>query len=112
FFKEAHGQVTAMEADALVRILAVIIIPVEQRAWRSRSECQSVHAQCATDVQFAGAGHEVVAHRAHDGARYDTKEFLQCRPALYGRNLHVARLHPSVDHSAQLSHLDERSFWD
>src|SRR5215468_10393904 len=33
--EEAHGQVAAMEADTLVRIFAVVIIPVEQRARRS-----------------------------------------------------------------------------
>ena len=41
---------------ALSGSVAVVVVPVEQRAGRARGERESVHRHHAADVDFAGAG--------------------------------------------------------
>src|SRR5208283_3587838 len=80
--EEVLGKVAAMEADGLVGIVAVVVVPVEQGAGRFRGEAQGVHGDGAADVDFAGAGNQVVAHHAHDGAGDDAEVFFEGGPAL------------------------------
>src|ERR1051326_518679 len=47
--EEMLGKVAAVEADSLVRILAVIIVPIEQSAGSLRSKLQCMHAHDAAD---------------------------------------------------------------
>lgn len=49
-------QVAAVEAHGFVRIIRVIIIPVEQSAGGLRSELEGVHANHPSDIHLAGAG--------------------------------------------------------
>ncbi len=73
------GEVGAMEADGLVRIVTVVIVPVEQCRRRLASQWQRIHAEHAADVHFAGARHQFVAHHAHDGAGHDAEDILPSR---------------------------------
>src|SRR5580704_2229269 len=100
-------QVAAVEADGLVGIVRVIIVPVEEGAGRLRGELQGVHADDAGDVDFAGAGEALIAHHAHDRAGDDAEKFFERRPALDGADGDLGVAHPGVDNGAQLGHLDQ-----
>jgi hypothetical protein len=97
-----------MEADRLVGIVAVVVVPVEQRAGRFRGQLQGVHADHAADIHFAGARHQVVAHHAHHRAGHHAEVLFERRPALHGADGPLRSRHPAVDHRAQLGHLHER----
>ena len=64
FVEEVLGQVGAVEADGLVGVVAVVVVPVEQRGGRLAGERERVHAERAEDVDLAGGGDEVLAHHA------------------------------------------------
>ena len=101
-FEEVLGQIGAVEADALVRIAAVVVVPVEQRAGRLAGERERVHAHHAADVDLACGGEEVLAHHAHHGARNNAEVLLHGGPALDGGDGAVGLLHPAFDHCAEL----------
>src|SRR4051794_26078463 len=42
--KKVLRQIAAMEADCFVRIVSVVIVPVEKRTWRSGRETKRMHA--------------------------------------------------------------------
>ncbi len=107
-FEEVLGQVGAVEADALVGMAAVVVVPVEQRRRCPAGQRQHIHAQRAGHVHFAGRRNQVVAHHAHDGAGHHAEELFHRGPALHGADRHMRLLHPSVDHRAQLGHLQQR----
>ena len=104
------GQVGAVEAHRLVGISSVIIVPVEQRRRRFRRQSQSMHAEHAADIHFAGARKQAVAHHAHHRARHDAEILFDRSPALHGADGHFGRRHPVIDHRAELRHLHQRSF--
>src|ERR1017187_3482817 len=104
--EEVPGKVAAMEANRLVGVVTVIVVPVEQGAGRSRGQLQGVHADHAANIHLAGAGHQVLAHHAHDGAGYHAKELLEGSPALDAPAGDFGLAHPLTDHSAELGHLE------
>ena len=95
-----------MEANGLVGVLAVIVVPIEQRARRLRRFRQRVHRDRPANVDLAGARHQIVAHHAHHGARHDAEILLHRRPALHGADLDLGLAHPVLDDEAELGHLD------
>jgi len=99
-----------VEADALVGIGAVVVVPIEQRRRRSAGQRQHIHAERAGDVDLAGGGDEFIRHHAHDGARHNTEELFHRCPALHGADGAVCLLHPAIDDCAQLGHLKQRRF--
>lgn len=54
--KEMLGEIAAVEADCLVGVVAVVIVPVEQRTGGFRGQPQGVHAKGAANVHLASAG--------------------------------------------------------
>jgi hypothetical protein len=56
FVEEVLGQVGAVEADALIGMAAVVVVPVEQRGRRAGGQRQHVHAERAGYIHFAGRG--------------------------------------------------------
>src|ERR1035438_9485133 len=105
--EEVLRKIAAMEADGLVGIVAVVIVPVEQGAWRFAGQLQRVHADHAADIHLAGARHQVLAHHAHHRAGHHAKEFFERGPALYGADGDLRLLHPGIDHGAEFGHLHE-----
>ena len=105
--EEVLRQVAAVEADGLVGIVAVVVVPVEQGAGSFAGQLQGVHADHAADIDFAGARHQVLAHHAHDGAGHHAEELLERGPALYGADGDLRLLHPGIDHGAEFGHLHE-----
>ena len=59
FAEEVLGQVGAVEADGLVGVVAVVVVPVEQGGGRLAGEREGVHGERAEDVDLAGGGDEV-----------------------------------------------------
>ena len=108
--EEMLRQVGAVEADGLVRVVAVVVVPVEQRARCFRSECQRVHAQGPDDIHFTGAENQVLAHHAHNRAGHHAEVFFERGPALDRADRRLRLLHPLLDHPAQLRHLHQRRF--
>src|ERR1700722_2491703 len=53
--EEVLRQITAVEADRLIRMAAVVIVPIEQSARRFGRQPQGMHAEHTADVHFAGA---------------------------------------------------------
>ena len=106
-FEEILGQVRAVEDHTLIRIVAVVVVPIDDGAGRAGGELQDVHADHADHVGLAGAGQEAVGHHAHQRARNDAKKFLHGRPALDGRTCQFARPHPLIHHHPKLGHLCE-----
>src|SRR5438046_2661444 len=63
------GKIAAVKTNSLVRIVGVVVIPVEQGAGSFGSQLQRVHSDHAGNVNFAGAGHALVPHHHHNRAR-------------------------------------------
>ena len=53
FFEEMFRQIAAMETNCLIGIASVVVVPIQQSAWRLRSELQRVHAQNAANIDLA-----------------------------------------------------------
>src|SRR5258708_8062082 len=83
FVEEMFGQVAAVETHGLVRIVSVVVVPVEQSAWRFRRELQRMHGKHPAHIHFAGAREQRIAHHAHHCARHNTKIFFERGPALH-----------------------------
>src|SRR5207302_1989059 len=107
--EEVFGKIAAVEANGLVGIVAVIVVPVEQCAGSFRCERERVHAQRAADIDLAGRREQVVAHHAHDGAGDHAEIFFHGGPALNGADFDVGLLHPLIDDIAEFGHLDQGS---
>jgi len=110
--EEVLWKIAAVETDGLVGVGAVVVVPVEQSAGRFRSELESMHAENAADVHFAGAREKRVAHHAHDGAGYDAEILFERGPALDGTDLEVGSFHPVIDDRAKLGHFQQRGLGD
>ena len=96
-----------MEDDALVLVVAEVVVPVQQRRRQRGGFLQHVHRERADDVRLAGARHEPVAHHAHGRAGHDAVELFERRPALDRRRVELALVHEPVDGHAQLRHLQQ-----
>ena len=108
--EEVLGQIGAVEAHALVWIVAVIVIPVQQRARGLRCQGQGMHADAYPQMSTSQAlGNEVIAHHAHHRARHHAEVFFQRCPALHRahRAVCVCCIQCSMT-TAQLAHLDQR----
>src|SRR6267378_6226386 len=105
--EEMLGKIAAVKTDGLVGIIRVVVIPVEQRAGSFGSELQRMHAHYPGDIDFAGAGHALVAHHAHHRTGHDSEIFFERSPTLNGADDHFGILHPAVDYGAQLGHLEK-----
>ena len=87
-----------MEAHRLVRIVAVIVVPVEQRARRLRGQLQRVHAHHAAPHPLRRRWNQVLAHHAHHRARHHAEIFFQRSPALHRADRQFASrcIQPSI----------------
>ena len=106
--QEGLGPVAAVEEHALLRIVAVVVVPVDESAWLAGRELQRVHRDGARDVDFTRAGHQLLAHHAHDGAAVDAVVLLQRAPALNGGGVQIELRHPLRDDDAELRHEHQR----
>ena len=66
----------------LIRVIGVIVVPVDQRARFAGRECQGIHADYAGDIGLASGWQQAVAAHAHQRAGHHPEVFLQRRPAL------------------------------
>ena len=53
---EGEGRVAAVEENELVRVLPVVVVPVEEGRGAAAGELQRVHRDRAHDVHLAGGG--------------------------------------------------------
>ena len=105
--KKVLRQVAAMEAHGFIRIVPVVVVPIEQRARRFGRELQGVHADHATDIDFARTRHQIIAHHTHHGTGDHAEEVLDRSPALDGADTAIGLDHPFVNHSSQLRHFQQ-----
>src|ERR1700730_7748441 len=56
FLKEMLRQVAAMEAHGLVRMIAVVVVPIKQGAGSFGGQLQGMHAEYPADIGFTRAG--------------------------------------------------------
>jgi hypothetical protein len=96
-----------VEDNAFVRVVAVVVVPVEQRRRLLRRCLQDVHAEQPRNVGFARARQERFGHHAHQRAGHDPVELLEGGPALDGRGAERLLVHPPVDGDAELGHLHQ-----
>ena len=96
-----------MRADALVRLAAVVVVPVEQGGRRAGRERQRVHRDGAGDVDFAGARHQPFAQHAHRQAGGAAVVVLHAGPALNGAGVALVFLDPAIDGERELGLLDD-----
>ncbi len=100
--EKALGEVGAVEADAAVAVVAPVVIPVQISRALAGGKAHGVHGDRAGDVQFAGAGHALVAHHAHGKAGGTAVIVLNGIPA-FDRACHaVAGSDPVFQRQAQL----------
>ena len=100
-------QIRAVEANRLVRIGSVIIVPIEQRRRRAGCELQCVHAEHTADIDLAGARQQFIAHHAHHRAWHHTQIFFDRSPALHRADGYICRCHPLIDHRPELGHFEQ-----
>ena len=98
-----------MENHRLVRVLSVVVVPVQQRAGPPGSQNHGVHADQSGDVGFAGAGFESVAQHAHDRARHHAEVLFHRGPALHRRPCQLVLLHEAIHDHGETGHLLQRS---
>ena len=66
--QEALRPVAAVKQRALVVVVAVVVVPIDEGGGRLRGELHRMHRQHARHVNLAGTRHESLAHHAHQGA--------------------------------------------
>ncbi len=98
-----------MEKETLVRLIVVVVVPIDQRSRHARSQRQRIHGGCAGDIHFARAGHEAFAHHAHHRADVDAVILLDRIPALQRSGVDGICVHPVVEDDGQLGH--QRQFF-
>ena len=64
--EQAHWMaVYAMEQHALVRIFAVIVVPVQKGTGFTACKLQNIHSHKPRDIDFTGTGHKGFTHHTH-----------------------------------------------
>jgi len=97
-----------MEDNALIGVISKVIIPVQNGASAARSQRHGKHPNRASNIGLACGGLEGVAEHTHHSAWYDTKIFLDSRPALHRRCSQVLFGNPILHDQAKLRHLQQR----
>ena len=105
--QEGFSPVAAVEEDALVVVVRVIVVPVHQRRRRVASELHGVHREHAGDIHLTGARHEPLAHHAHERAHVAAVVSLDGSPALDRRRVDGVGVHPLAERHTHLRHLHE-----
>src|SRR6266567_8981371 len=106
--EEMLGQVRAMEAYRLVRVFAVVVIPIEKCRRSAGGELERVHREHATNVSFASTRKQFVTHHAHHCTRPHTEIFFEGSPALYRADAYLCGSHPMIDHRTKFRHFEQR----
>ena len=86
-----------MGAHALVGVVAVIVVPVEDRRRRLRSKREGIHRDRAHDIDLAGAWAEFLAHHAHGQTGGAAEIVLEAAPALDGACVALVLFDPAID---------------
>src|ERR1035437_8690499 len=76
FFEKMLRQVRAVEAHRLIWVLAVVVVPIEQRRGRLAGKRQRVHRERAKHVNLTRGWNEILAHHRHHGAGDDPQKLL------------------------------------
>ena len=97
-----------MKDDRFVRVVAVIVVPVDDGAGCSGREGEDVHGDHPHHVRLAGAGQQIVGHHAHQRTGHHPEKFFHRRPTLNRGSRQLVGRHPIVHHGAELGHLQER----
>ena len=105
--QEALRPVAAVKQRALVVVVAVVVVPIDEGGGRLRGELHRMHRQHARHVNLAGARHESLAHHAHQGADVAAERLLHRRPALDRRGVDGIGFHPPREHDPERGHFDE-----
>ena len=90
-----------MEEDALVVLLLVVVVPVQQRDRGVGGQLERVHHHRVGDVHLARAGDAPVAQLAEQHAGRDVELVLQLPPAADGVCVELELVHDLIQHHAQ-----------
>ena len=101
-------QVAAVEADGLVRVLPVIVVPVEQCTRGAGGQLQAYMAIVPQMSTSQALGSRLLLIMLITVQGTTPKYVFKGGPALNGTDSHLCLLHPSFDHGSQLRHLHER----
>ena len=96
-----------MEQNGLVRLGAVVIVPVQKGAGRTTGQLKNVHPQQAGNINLARARNQRLAHYAHKSAGHYPKELLKRSPALYCGTVKFGFFYPLVHHVTKFCHLQK-----
>ena len=100
-------QVAAMKHDPLVRVVAEIIVPIQQRARLPRRQRHRIHPDQPGNIGFARARLQRVAQHAHHRAGDDAEKFFHCRPALHRRADKFVIRDEFVQNDAEFRHFQQ-----
>ena len=71
-----------MEADGLIRVVSIIVVPIDNGCGIARGQHEGIHRGHAGDIDLARAGNELIAHHAHGEAGRAAVVLLNRGPAL------------------------------
>ncbi len=82
-----HG--SAVEEDALVVLVLIVVVPIQQANRLVGGEVQRLHGDGVADVHLAGGGHALVVEHTHGHTGRDAHLRLNFRPAADGERIEV-----------------------
>lgn len=91
----------AVEEDALVIIVTVVIIPIQASGDVARGEAQRVHGHGVAHVHLATGGEAAVVEHRQDDAGADAVLDLQLDPATQRQGVEIQLLDDLVEHHGQ-----------
>ena len=96
-----------MGADALVGLVAIVVVLIEDRGWRFRGKCERVHRYRVHDVDLTGARRQLLAHHAHGQASGAAEIVLKAASALDGAGVTVVLFDPTIHREGPLGLPDD-----
>ncbi len=104
----APGRGAAVEQDALVLLIAVIVVPVQHRRGIAGGELQGVHGDRVAHVHLACRCDASVIHLTEQHAWGNAELLLHFHPTAEGQCVHPVLLDDVVQDHAQLDEVVER----
>ena len=101
---------STVEEDALVLVVAVIVVPVEAGRRTVAREHQCIHGHRVVGVHLAGCGEAHVIEHAQDGAGADALVFLGLSPAAQAQRVQLVFGDNLVECEAHARQVIERLF--
>lgn len=98
---EAGGHVAAMEQDALVRFVAVVVVPVEDGGGFTGGQAEGVHGDGVGDIDLAGGGNEFFHQVTGEHAGGDSVARLKFGPTPDGEGPEAEFGDDLIEHHAE-----------